>query len=120
MLGSPEGELALSQAVIYLATAPKSNAVYEAFKKVRHDIKQTGSLPVPHHLRNSPTKLTKELGYGKGYQYTHDAPLALVDQEHLPDKLKGTIYYTPTNRGHEAVVKDRLEKWRHLLSKRKK
>ncbi len=118
MLGSPEGELALTQAVIYLATAPKSNAVYEAFNKVRRDIKQTGSLAVPHHLRNSSTKLTKELGYGKGYKYAHDAPHALVDQEHLPTKLKGTTYYTPTNRGHEALIKDRLQKWRQILSKR--
>lgn len=120
MLGSPEGDLALSQAVIYLATAPKSNAVYEAFKQVRRDIKQTGSLAVPHHLRNSPTKLTQELGYGKGYQYAHEDPLALVDQEHLPDELKGTTYYKPTNRGHEAVVKDRLQKWRQILAGRKK
>ena len=120
MLGSPEGELALSQAVLYLATAPKSNAVYEAFKKVRKDIQQTGSLTVPLHLRNSPTKLTRELGYSKGYQYAHDDPLALVDQEHLPDKLKGTMYYQPSNRGYEAIVKDRLQKWRQILSKRKK
>ncbi len=120
MLGSPEGELALSQAVLYLATAPKSNAVYQAFTKVRQDIKQTGSLPVPHHLRNSTSKLTKELGYGKGYKYAHDDPLALVDQDHLPEKLSGATYYEPSNRGHEALIKDRLQKWRQILSKRKK
>lgn len=120
MLGSPEGDLALSQAVIYLATAPKSNAVYEAFKQVRHDIKQTGSLKVPLHLRNTPTKLSKDLGYGRGYQYAHDAPHGLVDQEHLPQQLKGTTYYRPSNRGHEALIKDRLEKWRQILANRKK
>lgn len=120
MLGSPEGELALAQAVLYLATAPKSNAVYMAYKKVRQDIAQTGSLPVPHHIRNAPTKLMKEMGYGKGYQYAHDDPLALVDQDHLPEKLAGTIYYTPTERGLEKIIKDRLDKWRTILTNRKK
>jgi putative ATPase len=120
MLGSPEGELALSQAVLYLATAPKSNAVYQAFTKVRQDIKQTGSLPVPHHLRNSTSKLTKELGYGKGYKYAHDDPLALVDQDHLPERLTGATYYEPSNRGHEALIKDRLLKWRQILANRQK
>lgn len=120
MLGSPEGELALAQAVLYLATAPKSNAVYMAYKKVRQDIAETGSLPVPHHIRNAPTKLMKNLGYGKGYQYAHDAPLALVDQDHLPEKLAGTRYYAPTDRGHEKIIKDRLEKWRVILANRKK
>ena len=75
---------------------------------------------MPHHLRNSPTKLTTELGYGKGYQYAHDDPLALVDQDHLPEQLTGTTFYEPTNRGHEALIKDRLQKWRQILSKRKK
>ncbi len=120
MLGSPEGELALAQAVLYLATAPKSNAVYMAYKKVRQDIAQTGSLPVPHHIRNAPTKLMKDLGYGKGYQYAHDSPLALVDQDHLPEKLAGTRYYAPTDRGHEKIIKDRLQKWRSILANRKK
>lgn len=120
MLGSPEGELALAQAVLYLATAPKSNAVYMAYNKVRQDIAKTGSLPVPHHIRNAPTKLMKDLGYGKGYQYAHDSPLALVDQDHLPEKLAGTRYYDPTDRGHEKIIKDRLEKWRSILANRKK
>jgi putative ATPase len=119
MLGSPEGELALAQAVLYLATAPKSNAVYTAYNKVRHDIAKTGSLPVPHHIRNAPTKLMKELGYGKGYQYAHNAPLALVDQDHLPEKLAGARYYEPTDRGHEKIIKDRLERWRAILAARK-
>ena len=118
LLGSPEGELALAQATVYLATAPKSNAVYAAYNQVRKTISQTGSLPVPHHLRNAPTKLMRELGYGHGYQYAHDDRLGLVDQQHLPDKLAGTRFYQPTNRGFEAVVKDRLEKWRKILAQR--
>lgn len=120
MLGSPEGELALAQAVLYLATAPKSNAVYMAYNKVRRDIADTGSLPVPHHIRNAPTKLMKDLGYGRHYQYAHDDPLALVDQDHLPDKLAGQRYYAPTDRGHEKIIKDRLERWRAILANRKK
>ena len=120
MLGSPEGELALAQAVLYLATAPKSNAVYLAYNTVRRDIAETGSLPVPHHIRNAPTGLMKELGYGQGYQYAHDDPLALVDQDHLPDKLCGHRYYHPTDRGAEKIVKQRLEKWRAILAARKK
>ncbi len=117
LLGSPEGELALAQLVIYLATAPKSNAVYMAYKKVQDDIKNTGSLPVPMHIRNAPTRLMKDLGYGKGYKYAHDQPNALVSQNHLPAKLAGKRYYEPTNRGHEALIKDRLDKWRKILAK---
>ncbi|RJX24843.1 MAG: replication-associated recombination protein A [Desulfurivibrio sp.] len=119
MLGSPEGELAIAQAVLYLATAPKSNATYAAYNKVVQDIERTGSLPVPLHIRNAPTRLMKELGYGKGYQYAHDSPSALVDQDHLPEELRGARYYEPANRGHEAVIKDRLTKWRQILSQRK-
>lgn len=119
MLGSPEGELALAQVVIYLATAPKSNAVYTAYKKAMTDINKTGSLPVPMHIRNAPTKLMKELNYGKGYKYAHDHEGGIVDQNHLPPELEGTIYYEPTNRGHEALVKDRLTKWREILRKQK-
>ena len=118
LLGSPEGELALYQAAVYLATAPKSNAVYALTYKVRADIKRTGSLPVPLHLRNAPTKLMKNLGYGKGYQYAHDERDALVSQEHLPEQLTGTIYYEPSNRGYEALVRERLHKWRQILKQR--
>ena len=117
-LGSPEGDLALAQAVIYLATAPKSNAVYTAYNTVMQDIRRTGSLPVPLHLRNAPTSLMKDLGYGQGYQYAHDDPNALVDQHHLPTELEGKIYYQPTNRGYEAIIRDRLGKWRQLLRDR--
>jgi putative ATPase len=120
MLGSPEGELALVEAAVYLATAPKSNSIYKAFKEVMMDINKTGSLPVPLHIRNAPTRLMRELDYGKGYRYAHDESEGLVDQEHLPDELSGRRYYHPTNRGHEAVVKERLTKWRQILQARKK
>ena len=119
MLGTPEGELALAQAVVYLATAPKSNSVYKASKSVRELIRMTGSLPVPLHIRNAPTNLMKDLGYGKGYRYAHDEEGALVDQEHLPDGLSGKRFYHPLNRGYEAVVKDRLDKWRKILKNKK-
>jgi len=118
LLGSPEGELALLQSAVYLATAPKSNALYAASHKVRRDIRKTGSLPVPLHLRNAPTGLMKELGYGHGYRYAHDNPDALVDQEHLPSELKGQTYYEPSTRGYEAIVRDRLLKWRKILKQR--
>ena len=120
MLGSPEGELALAQVVIYLATAPKSNSVYKASKLVREVIKSSGSLPVPLHIRNAPTHLMKNLGYGKGYLYAHDTPDGVVDQDHLPEELAGKSFYHPVNRGYEAVVSDRLTKWREILRKRKK
>ncbi len=119
-LGSPEGELALAQVVVYLATAPKSNALYKASHSVSRLINKTGSLPVPLHLRNAPTKLMKELEYGKNYQYAHDDPEGLVEQTHLPDNLEKQFFYTPTTRGYESVIKDRLDKWRTLLNKRKK
>ncbi len=118
MLGSPEGELALYQTAVYLATAPKSNAVYVCTHRVRADIERTGSLPVPLHIRNAPTKLMKDFGYGKGYQYAHDDRDGLVLQEHLPPELAGRSYYEPTNRGYEAVIKDRLSKWKQILKQR--
>jgi len=118
MLGSPEGELALVQAAAYLATAPKSNAAYVGYAKVRADIHRTGSLPVPLHLRNAPTKLMQEFGYGRGYQYAHDDRDGIVLQEHLPPELAGAVYYEPTNRGYEAVIKDRLTKWKQILKQR--
>jgi len=113
-IGLPEGDLALAQAAVYLATAPKSNALYAGYGKVRESIHGTGSLPVPLHIRNAPTRLMKNLDYGKGYKYAHDFPDAHVPQEYLPDKLKGQIYYNPTNRGYEKIVKDRLTKWRKM------
>ncbi len=118
MLGMPEGELALIQAAVYLATAPKSNALYTCAQKVREDIHRTGSLPVPLHLRNAPTALMKEFGYGHGYRYAHDDRDGLAAQEHLPAELAGRRYYEPTNRGFEAVIKDRLTKWKLILKQR--
>jgi len=117
-LGSPEGELAIAQLVIYLATAPKSNTVYMAEKNAKQLIRKSGSLPVPHHLRNAPTRLMKSLGYSKGYQYAHDHDHGVVSQHHLPEQLINSSLYQPTNRGHEAIIGDRLRKWRRILQKR--
>ncbi len=117
-LGSPEGELALAQVVVYLATAPKSNRVYSASLQVKQRIKETGSLPVPLHIRNAPTALMKEFGYGRNYQYAHDHRDALVEQSHLPAELEGVVFYQPTNNGYESVVGDRLAKWKKILQQR--
>ncbi len=117
-LGLPEGKLAIAQAVVYLATTSKSNALYSAETAVRKCIRKSGTLPVPLHLRNAPTKLMKDLDYGKGYQYAHSVDEALVAQEHLPEQISGSHFYSPTNRGYEALVKDRLQKWRVILQKR--
>ena len=111
-LGSPEGELALAQATLYLALAPKSNAAYVAYNEAKQDIRDQPSAPVPLHLRNAPTRLMGELGYGAGYQYAHDAPEAVVDQEHLPESLRARRYYRPADRGLEAELARRLEAWR--------
>jgi putative ATPase len=111
-LGSPEGELALAQATCYLALAPKSNAVYAAWNEVARDIQDKPAEPVPLHLRNAPTGLMANQGYGKGYQYAHDAPEARVSQEHLPAALSGRVYYRPTDRGLEKELRARLEAWR--------
>ena len=108
-IGYPECNTALIQAATYLATAPKSNRVYTAVNLAKKDIQRTGNLQVPMHLRNAETKLMKDIGYGEGYQYAHDAPNAKVDQEHLPDELKNTQYYTPTERGFEKVLKRRMD-----------
>jgi putative ATPase len=113
-LGHPEGELALAQAVVYLATAPKSNCIYTAYGKVQDVVKTSGSLPVPFHIRNAPTKLMKDLGYGEDYKYAHDYEDAFTPQEHLPEKLKGQLFYFPNERGYEKIIKQRLDKWRRL------
>src|SRR5688572_14252963 len=111
-LGDPEGELALVQATLYLALAPKSNAVYVAYDAAKTDVRDRPAEPVPLHIRNAPTRLMKDLGYGAGYQYAHDAPDARVDQDDLPDALRGREYYRPTNRGLEAELGRRLAEWR--------
>jgi putative ATPase len=111
MLGRPEGDDVLFQAAVYLATAPKSNAVYTAHKQVRKTIARTGYSPVPLHIRNAPTRLMKDLNYGKGYQYAHDHKDAYVPQSYLPEALEGQRFYLPTNRGYEKMVGQRLEAW---------
>jgi putative ATPase len=107
-MGYPEGELALAEAAVYLACAPKSNAVYAAFGEAAKDVKKYGALPVPLVIRNAPTRLMKEIGYGKGYKYAHNYANAKVEQERLPAKLAGRIYYHPTDRGFEDEIKRRL------------
>lgn len=111
-VGSPEGDLALAQSATYLACAPKSNALYTAYSKVKKDIQETQALPVPLHIRNAPTSLMKKLGYGKGYKYPHNFPDSYIEEDYLPENLKGRIYYKPTDNGFEAEIKKRLEKWR--------
>jgi putative ATPase len=113
-VGSPEGELALAHATVYLACAPKSNAVYSAWHGARGDVHARPAEPVPLHLRNAVTRLMKDLGYGAGYRYAHDLPDAQVDQEHLPESLRGRRYYHPTGRGVEADIRERLERWRRM------
>lgn len=110
-VGIPEGNLALAQAAVYLALAPKSNALYVAYRAVQEDIARTRNEPVPLHLRNAPTHLMKQLGYGTGYKYAHDFPDALVAQHHLPPSLAGKRYYVPTDRGFEAELRQRMEEW---------
>jgi len=111
-LGTPEGEQALAQTVIYLACAPKSNAAYVAFGQAMKDVEVKGSLPVPLHIRNAPTSLMKNLGYGKDYKYAHDHEDALTDQEYFPDEMAGTVYYKPQERGKEIKIIEYLEKYR--------
>jgi putative ATPase len=111
-LGTPEGELALAQATLYLALAPKSNAAYVAFNEAKADVQERPAEPVPLHIRNAPTGLMRDLGYGSGYQYAHDAPDARVEQEHLPEALRGRQYYRPVDRGLEADLGRRLAEWR--------
>ncbi len=113
-LGHPEGELALAQAAIYLATAPKSNSIYTAYGKVKKEIDCSGTLPVPFHIRNAPTGLMKALGYGRNYKYAHDYKNAYVPQTYLPEQLNGQLYYSPAGRGYERTIKQRLDRWRGL------
>jgi putative ATPase len=113
-LGSPEGELAIAQLVIYLACAPKSNSAYLAFDKAKADAAEFGSLPVPLWIRNAPTRLMKELDYGKGYKYAHEFEDALVDQEHFPEELKGRIYYEPKKVGREERLAEYVQKYREF------
>ncbi len=118
-IGMPEGNTALAQAAIYLATAPKSNAVYLAYQRAAGDATTDVAEPVPLALRNAPTRLMKDLGYGEGYQYAHNEPDAIAAMECLPDSLKGRTYYQPRDRGFEKEIKRRLEAW-DALKKRLK
>jgi putative ATPase len=111
-IGLPEGELALAQAAVYLATAPKSNSLYVGYGKVKETINTTGYLPVPLHIRNAPTKLMKNLDYGKDYKYAHDYADAYVPQEYLPEKIQGQIFYQPKETGFEKTIKERINFWR--------
>ena len=119
-LGSPEGELALAQLVIYLGTAPKSNAAYAALSAATRAARETGSLMPPMHILNAPTRLMKELGYGKGYEYDHDAPDAFSGQNHFPDGLARQAFYAPAERGFEREIRKRLEYWAKLREKRER
>jgi len=113
-LGSPEGELALAEATVYLATAPKSNRVYTAFGRAAEAATAHPAEAVPLHIRNAPTKLMEELGYGAGYQYAHDHDHAYAPQEYLPEALRGARWYEPTEHGYEKTVKERVEWWQRL------
>ncbi len=116
-IGLPEGELALAQAAVYLATAPKSNALYTGYAKVRQVIDAKGYLPVPLHIRNAPTRLMKELEYGKDYKYAHDYTDSYVPQEYLPEEIRGQIFYQPKGVGFEKIINERLNYWRQKKKK---
>jgi putative ATPase len=119
-IGMPEGNTALAQAAIYLATAPKSNAVYSAYNAAADDAHRQAAEPVPLHLRNASTKLMKSLEYGKGYEYAHDAPDAVTGMDCLPPSLQGRRYYQPADRGFEKEIGRRLEGWRRIKAERKR
>jgi len=110
-IGLPEGNLALAEAVVYLATAPKSNSLYQAYSRVQKDIQQGRNEPVPLHLRNPVTGLMRQTGYGRGYKYAHDYPDHFVKQQNLPPPLQGKRYYVPTDQGYEKEITDRLRRW---------
>jgi putative ATPase len=119
-LGSPEGELAIAQTVVYLATAPKSNALYVAMGAANRAARETGSLAPPMHILNAPTRLMKQLGYGEGYDYDHDAPDAFSGQNYFPDGMARRTFYQPAERGFEREILKRLEYWAKLREKRRK
>ena len=119
-LGSPEGELALAQLVVHLATAPKSNAVYAAFGAAMRAAKETGSLMPPAHILNAPTKLMQEIGYGAGYEYDHDAEEGFSGQDYFPEGMKRQSFYRPTDRGAEAAIGERMARWAELRRRRRR
>src|ERR1019366_4346212 len=115
-LGSPEGELGLAQCVVFLAAAPKSNRVDTAFRAAKAEVEETRNDPVPLHLRNAPTRLMQELGYGKGYKNAHDFEGAVVAQQNLPDRIAGHKFYEPSDRGYEAEIAKRLTAWSESMN----
>jgi putative ATPase len=117
-VGIPEGNLALAQAAVYLALAPKSNALYSGYGQAQRDLQSTMAEPVPLHLRNPVTKLMRQEGYGKGYQYAHDEPEKVADMACLPQSLIGRRYYEPTDQGFEQRLKERMEEIRRIQSKK--
>jgi putative ATPase len=120
-LGSPEGELAIAQAVVHLACSPKSNAVYTAFKRAQRAAKETGSLMPPAHILNAPTALMKAQGYGAGYEYDHDAKGGVSGQDYFPDGMEDRpVFYEPTGSGREAAIRERLERWRAVRTDRRR
>jgi putative ATPase len=110
-VGLPEGNLALAEAVVYLAAAPKSNSLYQAYSRVQQDIRHGRNEPVPLHLRNPVTDLMRQMGHGRGYKYAHDYPDHFVKQQNLPPSLQEKRYYVPTEQGYEKGIADRLKKW---------
>jgi putative ATPase len=118
-IGMPEGNLALAQAVVYLSAAPKSNALYTAYGAVQQDVEVTSAEPVPLHLRNAPTRLMKDLGYGKGYEYAHDTEEKVADMQCLPDSLRNRTYYHPTSEGVEKRIRERFEEIKKIKSDRR-
>jgi putative ATPase len=119
-LGSPEGELALAQLVVHLGTAPKSNAVYAAWGAAQRAAKETGSLMPPAHILNAPTKLMKQLGYGAGYAYDHDEDEAFSGANYFPDGMPRASFYRPTDRGAEAAIGERMQRWAAIRAKKAK
>ncbi|KIH76828.1 Recombination protein MgsA [Geoalkalibacter ferrihydriticus] len=115
-VGLPEGRINLAQAVTYLAGAPKSNASYAGIDAALAEVRKSGALAVPLHIRNAPTRLMKDLGYGRGYRYAHDAPQGVVAQTHLPEELRGRNFYRPTDQGYEKTIGERLRYWENLRS----
>ena len=116
-VGVPEGTLALAEAAVYMATAPKSNALYKAYASVLQDVKETLAEPVPMHLRNAPTRLMKDLGYGKGYKYAHNYSECVADMSCLPASLLGRKYFNPSSEGFEAILSERLKEWREKMKR---
>jgi putative ATPase len=117
-VGLPEGDLALAEAAVYLATAPKSNTLYLSYQQARKDVQEKGALPVPLHIRNAPTPLMKEMGYGQGYKYAHNYENGVVAQDYFPAELGPRIYYHPTERGFEKTIAQRLEAWRRKMGRK--